>query len=74
MATSFLRPLQVPELSVACFGTHDADSVVVWWETRDDRERRGERESMMARVREGLVQRTHGRGDVARRSRGRGER
>ncbi|MGK4009120.1 hypothetical protein WMF31_41360 [Sorangium sp. So ce1036] len=38
------------------------------------RERRGEKESMMARIREGFVQRTHGRGDLAQRSRGRGER
>jgi 4-alpha-glucanotransferase len=37
----FRDPAEYPELSVACFGTHDTDSVVVWWESRDDRERAG---------------------------------
>ncbi|WP_438043171.1 4-alpha-glucanotransferase [Sorangium sp. So ce128] len=37
----FKDPSQYPALSVACFGTHDTDSVVVWWESRDDRERAG---------------------------------
>lgn len=37
----FRNPADYPERSVACFGTHDTDSVVVWWETRDDREREG---------------------------------
>lgn len=37
----FRNPAEYPELSVACFGTHDTDSVVVWWESRDDRERAG---------------------------------
>ncbi|WP_437691892.1 4-alpha-glucanotransferase [Sorangium sp. So ce176] len=37
----FRDPAEYPELSVACFGTHDTDSVVVWWESRDERERAG---------------------------------
>jgi 4-alpha-glucanotransferase len=35
----FRDPAEYPALSVACFGTHDTDSVVVWWETRDEAER-----------------------------------
>ncbi|WP_437946746.1 4-alpha-glucanotransferase [Sorangium sp. So ce296] len=37
----FRNPAEYPPLSVACFGTHDTDSVVAWWESRDDRERAG---------------------------------
>ncbi|WP_437602174.1 4-alpha-glucanotransferase [Sorangium sp. So ce590] len=37
----FRNPAEYPALSVACFGTHDTDSVVAWWESRDDRERAG---------------------------------
>ncbi|WP_437940621.1 4-alpha-glucanotransferase [Sorangium sp. So ce341] len=37
----FRDPAEYPPLSVACFGTHDTDSVVAWWESRDDRERAG---------------------------------
>ncbi|HTN82146.1 MAG TPA: 4-alpha-glucanotransferase [Sorangium sp.] len=37
----FRDPAEYPPLSVSCFGTHDTDSVVVWWESRDDRERAG---------------------------------
>ncbi|AUX21601.1 4-alpha-glucanotransferase [Sorangium cellulosum] len=37
----FRDPAAYPERSVACFGTHDTDSVVVWWESRDERERSG---------------------------------
>jgi len=35
----FRDPRLYPELSVACFGTHDTDPVAAWWETRDEAER-----------------------------------
>lgn len=35
----FLDPTTYPEVSVACFGTHDTDSVVVWWEGLGEEER-----------------------------------
>ena len=35
----FRDPREYPELSVACFGTHDTDPVAAWWETRDAAER-----------------------------------
>jgi 4-alpha-glucanotransferase len=30
----FRDPAKYPELSLACFGTHDTDAIAVWWETR----------------------------------------
>jgi 4-alpha-glucanotransferase len=35
----FHDPKTYPALSVACFGTHDTDSVAAWWESRDAAER-----------------------------------
>lgn len=35
----FRDPAGFPALSVACFGTHDTDSVVVWWEGLKPEER-----------------------------------
>ena len=35
----FRDPKSYPEVSLACFGTHDTDPVAVWWETRSAAER-----------------------------------
>jgi 4-alpha-glucanotransferase len=35
----FRDPRGYPEVSVACFGTHDTDPVATWWETREPDER-----------------------------------
>lgn len=35
----FRDPKRYPEVSLACFATHDTDPVAVWWESRDDAER-----------------------------------
>lgn len=35
----FRDPATFPEVSVACFGTHDTDPVAVWWEALSDAER-----------------------------------
>lgn len=36
----FHDPAEYAPISVACFGTHDTDPVAVWWETRDEAERK----------------------------------
>jgi 4-alpha-glucanotransferase len=36
---SFKDPAEYPRRSVSALGTHDTDSCVVWWETREDNER-----------------------------------
>ncbi len=36
---AFRDPTKYPEISVACFGTHDTDTVVTWWEGLDEAER-----------------------------------
>jgi 4-alpha-glucanotransferase len=35
----FIDPLEYPEVSVACFGTHDTAPVAVWWEGLKEEER-----------------------------------
>ncbi len=35
----FRDPAKFPEVSLACFGTHDTDPVAVWWEGLSDGER-----------------------------------
>lgn len=36
---AFRDPREYPVRSVSALGTHDTDSCVTWWETRDDKER-----------------------------------
>lgn len=35
----FIDPVEYPEISVGCFGTHDTAPVTVWWEGLDEEER-----------------------------------